>query len=190
MQKPILTLFLITGLFAQGGFTIVGGLNLGSVQYNDSDVADLFDISMKVGLNIGAETAVGPLKVGGALVQRGAKMEMSFLGETFTGSDTYNYLTAYGIYPYAIKEGISAFGGLQLGKAIGGTSEFDGDSETLNSDDFALDYGLLIGLDYMINTKMGVRASYYLGLADVIKDVDSDFNFKNTGIGLALLYNL
>jgi hypothetical protein len=37
---------------------------------------------------------------------------------------------------------------------------------------------------------MGIRASYYLGLADVIKDADSDLNLKNRGIGISLLYSL
>ena len=111
---------LVTGLFAQGGITIVGGLNMGSVEYNDSDLADAVDISMKPGLSMSAETMVGPLKVGGGFVQRGANIEADFLGETLEGSDTFNYLSGYGLYPYSIQEGLSAFGGFQLGKCIGG----------------------------------------------------------------------
>ena len=47
-----------------------------------------------------------------------------------------------------------------------------------------------MGVDYSINANMGVRASYYLGLADVAEDVDSDFNYNNTGIGVSLLYKM
>jgi hypothetical protein len=42
----------------------------------------------------------------------------------------------------------------------------------------------------MLNANMGVRASYYLGLADVVEDTDSDLNWKNTGIGILLLVKL
>jgi len=189
-----------TGLFAQGGLTIVGGLNMGSIKYNDSDMADEFDVSMKMGFSIGAETMAGPLKVGGGFVQRGANVEVVFInsitqyGEKFEVSETINYLSGYGLYPFSIQEGLSAFGGFQLGKCIGGKAEFsiDGESESedLKGEDFALDYGLLLGVDYSINANMGVRASYYLGLADVVEDVDSDFNYKHSGIGVSLLYKM
>jgi len=194
MKKSLTILLLITGLFAQGGFTIVGGLNMGSIKYNDSDVADEVDVSMKMGFSIGAETMAGPLKVGGGFVQRGANVEVDLLGETLEGSDTYNYLSGYGLYPFSIQEGLSAFGGLQFGKCIGGETEasFAGESESedLKGEDFALNYGLLLGIDFSINANMGVRASYYLGLADVVEDLDSDFNYKNTGIGISLLYKI
>ena len=183
-----------TGLFAYRGFTIVGGLNMGSIKYNDSDVADEVDVSMNMGFSIGAETMAGPLKVGGGFVQRGANVEFDLLGETLEGSDIFNYLSGYGLYPFAIQEGLSAFGGFQLGKCIGGKTEVlwgvESESEDLKGKDFALDYGLLLGVDYSINANMGVRASYYLGLADVVEDVVSDLNYKHTGIGVLLLYKM
>ena len=194
MKKSLTILLLVTGLFAQGGITIVGGLNMGSIKYNDSDLADLIDISMKMGLSVGAETMAGPLKVGGAFVQRGTNSSIGILwaaySEKIEGSNTYNYLSGYALYPYAIQEGISAFGGLQTGFFLSGSSEVEDESIDLESDDFGLDYGLLLGVDYMLNTNMGIRASYYLGLADVLKDADSDLNLKNRGIGISLLYSL
>jgi len=190
MKKSLTILLLVTGLFAQGGITIVGGLNMGSIKYNDSDLADLIDISMKMGLSVGAETMAGPLKVGGAFVQRGTNSSIEILGEKIEGSNTYNYLSGYALYPYAIQEGLSAFGGLQAGFYLSGSGEVEGESYDLESDDIGLDYGLLLGVDYMLNTNMGIRASYYLGLADVVKDADSDLNFKNRGIGISLLYSL
>ena len=194
MRKSLITSLLVTGLFAQGGFTIVGGLNMGSIKYNDSDIADEVDISMKMGFSVGAETMAGPLKVGGAFVQRGANVEVDVYGAKLEGSDTYNYISGYGLYPFSIQEGLVAFAGLQLGKCIGGKTEIsfagESESEDLEGEDFALDYGLLLGVDYSINANMGVRASYYLGLADVADDLDSDFNYKNTGIGISILYKM
>ena len=192
MKKSLIIMLLVTGLSAQGGFTIVGGLNMGSTKFNDSDIADEIDLFLKLGLSVGAETMVGSFKVGGAFVQRGSKLEIDLFDEKLEGSDTYNYLTGYGLYPYSINEGLAVFGGFQLGTFIGGKSEItflgESESEDLEADNFALDYGLLLGVDYMVNANIGVRASYYLGLADVAKDVESDLNFKNTGIGIALLY--
>lgn len=194
MKKSLTTILLITGLFAQGGFTFVGGLNMATIQYNDSDVGDAIDVSTNMVLNIGAEAMAGPLKVGGAFVQRGAKFEMELLGIKVEGSDIYNYLSVYGIYPLLIQEGLSAFGGLQLGYGIGGTAKLkilgESDSEKIDGDALALDYGLLLGVDFMLNANMGIRASYYLGLADVAKDITSDINYKNRGIGINILYKM
>ena len=40
----------------------------------------------------------------------------------------------------------------------------------------------------MFNTNVGIRASYYLGLADVVGG--ADLEFKNRGIGISLLSSL
>ena len=146
-----------------------------------------------MGFSIGAETMVGPLKVGAGFVQRGANTEQD-LYEDYEKSATYNYLYGHGLYPFSIQEGLSAFGGFQAGKSIGGKTETDfgggSESEDLKGEDFALDYGLLLGVDFSLNANMGVRTSYYLGLADVVKDLDSDSNYKNTGIGISILYKM
>ena len=126
MKKSLTILLLVTGLFAQGGITIVGGLNMGSIKYNHSVMADLIDISMKMGLSVGAEKMAGALKVGGAFVQRGTKTSTKISGEIRKGSDTYNYLTGYALYPYAIQERLSAFGGLQAGFFLSGSGEVEG----------------------------------------------------------------
>lgn len=180
----------MTGLYAQGGFTFVGGINMASVKYNDSDIQDEVDISMKMGINVGIESAGGPLTVGLAYVQRGAEVGLDIFGQHISGSDTYNYLTAYIIYPHTIQEGLSAFGGLQMGKCLGGEAELEGESDNLDGADFKLDYGLLVGANIMLNQNIGIRGSYYLGFADVAKDFDSDENWKNRGIGLTLLYKM
>ena len=42
----------------------------------------------------------------------------------------------------------------------------------------------------MLNEKFGIRASYYLGLTDVVKDYDVDENYKNNTISLLGLMKL
>jgi len=43
-------------------------------------------------------------------------------------------------------------------------------------------------VEYRLNASIGIRASYYLGLADVVKDLDSNYNYKNTSVGINLLF--
>ncbi len=197
MKKLFFLLLLIAGvfaasLFAQVELTIVGGLNLSTVKYNDNTVDNYVDISMKSGMILGVEAVSGPLIIGGSFIQRGANFKASQFD--FEGSDTYNYLSVYLLYPVSIQKQISIFGGCQLGKGLNGTakSEYYGDSETfdLKAEDFKIDFGLSFGADFMFSTTVGARASYYIGLADVAEGVTSTNNFKNRGIEICLLYKI
>ncbi len=49
-----------------------------------------------------------------------------------------------------------------------------------------MDYGLALGYTYPINDNMGVYVSYYMGLAEIIKDSEAN----HTGIGLGITYAL
>jgi len=197
MKKQLLILLFITtvlaaNLSAQMELTLVGGANLATVKYNDNTVDNYVDISMKSGLIIGLETVGGPFIIGGSFTQRGAIFKID--SSNFEGTDTYNYITGYFLYPVAVQNILSVFGGCQIGKSIGGTATYEDnyDSETydLKAEDFTLDFGLLFGADFMFNSNVGARASYFIGLSDVIDGLTSDNNFKNRGIGLCLLYKL
>lgn len=200
MKKLLVTLLFVTvvvatSLFAQIELTLVGGLNLGTVKYNDNTVDNDYDISTNPGLILGVETIGGPLIIGGVYIQRGAsfKGNIEYLG-TYTVTNTYNYLSGYLFYPIPIHEQLSVFGGCQLGTSLGGTSElkYSGGSNTqdLKAEDFAIDFGLMFGTDFMFNSTVGARASYYIGLSNVADGALSNQNFKNRGIGLCLLYKI
>ena len=188
------TLALAINLSAQIDLTLVGGLNLSTVKYNDNNADNYVDISMRSGFILGVETVGGPFVIGGEFVQRGANVKSKVYDSE--GSDTYNYLSGYLLYPVSIQEQLSVFGGCQLGKFIGGTSEIkwngDSDSVDLEAEDFALDFGLLFGADVMLNSSVGVRGSYYIGLSNVIgvEGYPSDANYKNSGIGICLLFKI
>jgi len=49
-----------------------------------------------------------------------------------------------------------------------------------------LEYGLFLGGDYMINEKIGVRASYFKGLSDIFEGAST----KNNTISVSLLFNI
>ena len=199
MKKLLLILLFIStvlaiNLLAQMELTIVGGANLATVKYNDNTVDNDYDILMKPGLIFGVETVGGPFIIGGAYTQRGVIIKDKTSSDE--GSDSYNYLSAYILYPVTVQNVLSLFGGCQLGKFISGSATIeDGNgSETYNleAEDYALNFGLVFGADFMLNSNVGARASYFIGLSNVIgaAGFPSDYNYKNRGIGLCLLYKL
>ena len=201
MKIILLNILFISAMFAQSGLTVVGGLNQ-SKQTIEEDADDL-DINYMNGYNLYVERSFGVARFGVGLNQRGVKLnqEVSDMGITISvdGEQTLNYLTLHAVYPYAIQEKITVFGGIQLGNGLGGEAKikqsisgsglFDGssvDSEEWDAEDMELEYGLFLGGDYMINEKIGVRASYFKGLSDIFEDVTT----KNNTISVSLLFNI
>jgi len=183
------------------GLTVFGGGNQ-SKQTIEEDADDL-DINYMNGYNLYVERSFGVARFGVGLNQRGVKLnqEVSDMGITISvdGEQTLNYLTLHAIYPYAIQEKITVFGGIQLGNGINGEAKikqsisgsglFDGtsvDSEEWDAEDMELEYGLFLGGDYMINEKIGVRASYFKGLSDIFEGDTT----KNNTISVSLLFNI
>ena len=204
MKIILLNILFISAIFAQSGLTVVGGLNQ-SKQTIEEDADDL-DINYMNGYNLYVERSFGVARFGVGLNQRGVKLnqEVSDMGITISvdGEQTLNYLTLHAVYPYAIQEKITVFGGIQLGNGINGEAKikqsisgsglFDGtsvDSEEWDAEDMELEYGLFLGGDYMINEKIGVRASYFKGLSDIFSN-PGDVPTKNNTISVSLLYHL
>ena len=201
MKIILLNILFISAMFAQSGLTVVGGLNQ-SKQTIEEDADDL-DINYMNGYNLYVERSFGVARFGVGLNQRGVKLnqEVSDMGITISvdGEQTLNYLTLHAVYPYAIQEKITVFGGIQLGNGINGEAKikqlisgsglFDGtsvDSEEWDAEDMELEYGLFLGGDYMINEKIGVRASYFKGLSDIFEGAST----KNNTISVSLLFNI
>ena len=201
MKIILLNILFISAMFAQSGLTVVGGLNQ-SKQTIEEDADDL-DINYMNGYNLYVERSFGVARFGVGLNQRGVKLNqaVSDMGVTVSmdGEQTLNYLTFHAIYPYEIQEKITVFGGIQLGNGIGGEVKikqvisgsglFDGtsvDTEDIVTEDMDLEYGLFLGGDYMINEKIGVRASYFKGLSDIAEDDET----KNNTISVSLLFKL
>ena len=201
MKIILLNILFISAMFAQSGLTVVGGLNQ-SKQTIEEDADDL-DIDYMNGYNLYVERSFGVARFGVGLNQRGVKLnqEVSDMGITISvdGEQTLNYLTLHAVYPYAIQEKITVFGGIQLGNGINGEAKikqsisgsglFDGtsvDSEEWDAEDMELEYGLFLGGDYMINEKIGIRVSYFKGFSETVEDDKT----KNNTISVSLLYHL
>ncbi|SVD61360.1 uncharacterized protein METZ01_LOCUS414214, partial [marine metagenome] len=89
MKKPIIILFLMTGLFGQIidsnneelgdfnpiGLNLFGGLSMGNLMYNDDEIEDSVETFLNIGMTIGAEKTFGPLKIGTAYAQLGGTVK-------------------------------------------------------------------------------------------------------------------
>ena len=192
---------------AQIVLTVVGGLSSSSLvqDINPLNINSSREIDNMSGYNLAVEKSFGTSRFGVGLNQRSVKMnnvtEAGVLVPTSVAvevEENLNYLTLHAVYPYAIQEKITVFGGVQLGKGLGGEAnmktsmsllgetESTDESEDIDAEDMDLEYGLFLGGDYMINEKIGLRASYFKGLSDIVEDAKT----KNNTISVALLFNL
>ena len=201
MKRLLVSVLFFTFLSAE--ISLLGGVNFGNIQYNSDNEMNL---ESRTGANVGMEIDITQklttdwwhpkaIKVGGAFIQRGTNRDSGF--------DVYNYVTAHSLYylnwgsigSLNLDKNFPIYIGLQLGACIGGTVDEgiagdENNSLNLDGDDFNFNYGLLLGGDIMISNRMGIRVSYYKGFANAMKDRDEDENFKHTGIGIGILYNL
>ena len=156
MKIILLNILFISTIFAQNGLTVVGGLNQSNNTFEEDDVDDDVDINYMNGYNLTVEKSFGIAKFGVGLNQRGVKLnaEESDMGMSLNMEveQTLNYLTLHAVYPYAIQEKITVFGGVQLGKGLGGEAnmkismsflgetESSDDSEDIDAEDMELEY--------------------------------------------------
>ena len=106
---------------------------------------------------------------------------------TYSASSSFMYLDLSAIYPYAVGPG-NVWAGLDIGINLSAEStvEIAGAEVSGDIEDVEMDYGLVFGYTYPINETMGVFASYYLGLAEIVADSKA----KHNGIGLGISYSL
>ena len=109
---------------------------------------------------------------------------------------TMNYLTGFALLSLSPdpKSSFSLFAGGELGKFLSGEikATYEGESETedIDADDINIDYGILCGVYIGLNEKIGIRGSYYLGLANIDDVDDDDMTGKHNCIQVMLTYNL
>ena len=198
----------ISNISAQKGLTIIGGYNISTVKYNDDKINNQIDMSPRNGSYIGLEYRFPRLIVGAGFLQRGFKpkqaitMNINYIDydAELSGYEVYNYSAAHILYPISINEQIEVSGGVQIGRSRGGISiaklsltEFNSSkSDTLDMKpkEFGLDGGLQFGVNYMLNHRLGLRASYYMGMTNVNNTLIDSLNFKNRTINLSAIIKL
>ena len=166
------------------GLSAYGGLNMAGVSHDPA----IDDSGMKPGLAFGVQYNKLPVILGAGISMRGETIkESEVAGVTMSGSSSYMYLDLSATYPYAVGPG-NVWAGLDIGINLSAEStvEIAGAEVSGDIEDVEMDYGLLFGYTYPINETMGVFASYYLGLAEIVADSKA----KHNGIGLGISYSL
>ena len=198
----------ISNVISQKGLSIFSGYNLSKINYNDNKINDQNDIASLIGSNIGIEYRFPKFIIGTTLIQRGSKLKQRTTTNIggidyeieISGQEIYDYVAGHIFYPILLNERLQFFGGVQIGKSLGGESiaklsfiEYNSSqSDTINMKpkEFGLDTGLQFGLDYMLNNRFGLRSSYYLGISDVRDTLNDNLNFKNQTVSLSAFIKL
>jgi methyl-accepting chemotaxis protein len=196
LKRVLLSSILFISVSLSQDITVFGGLNESAANWNeDQDFGD-FEEGYASGLKIGIEKRVGPALLGLGFNQRGLQINIDSDGIEGFRKGLINYVTFHGLYPINLKDGITGFGGLQLGQPMGSViyaeETYDGETATneeeFDAETFNFDYGIIFGAQYWLTEKIGLRTSYYLGLADVEAEVEEEYNYKNTTVSFSLIY--
>ena len=208
-MKILLIFILVSStIFSQSEILIFGGSNFSTIKYNNTDLSNQIDITPRNGSTFGIEYRFSKIIIGASFTQRGSKLKqnstMNNGGVDYEieigGHEVYDYASTNILYPISMNKKIDVLGGLQIGSSLGGTSftklsltEFNSsqsDEIDMKPEDFSLDAGLLFGIDYMLNHRFGLRASYYQGFTNVRDTLKNSLNFKNNTLNLSAIINL
>ena len=195
----IMNIFIVTILssFLSAEIGLAGGLSYGGVTYNE-EISEHMSITNGLGFNAGFEKSVGPILIGtGYLVQNYTEsFNSQDYDSTFKNTVSTSYVMGYLIYPYEVWK-FRFWGGLQFGQCLGGNMIKTEDGieieTTMNSDDYNLDLGFLVGTDIMITEHIGSRFSYYYGITKVLKENvslhidETNLNIINVGVNAQLV---
>ena len=208
VKSNIITILLVSSLYAQRNLTIFGGVNSSQIKYNDNTINDRININSRSGFNIGFEYPISRFIAGASYLQRGSKLEDNTLLNiggvdykiNIDGYEVFNYLSAHIYYPISHTSKINSFMGLQFGSSLGGISltklkftdynSSQSDELKLKPKDFDIDVGFHIGADYMLNNNFGFRASYFLGMTDVKKTLIDSLDYKNNTFNMSAIYKV
>lgn len=203
----LITMLLITGLFAQSEMTVIGGINYSTVAGDDVEG----DVENLRGFRFGVQKNLENGLIGGLTYsQRGFSSSDKISdydnssGQMTLKTETefkVNYLTAYVLKPIPMQTGIDFLVGGELGYFMSARSEWsttyeddddyysESGSENYDGDDWddqdgnKLDFGLVFGGRYTINEQMSVVGTYYFGLAELFDDIE--INNRSIQIGLS-----
>ena len=215
----ILTLVVLTATisFAQT-FGVKAGLNMANIT-NGSDLQEMYDEvgvknNMMIGISVGATgtfelSDVLDLNAGISYIQKGTTLSVDFTGdgEDENISTKLNFIDIAPSVSYKITNELSASIGTYVGFALSGTQDeieidiTNGElittitSEAIDFEEDeigTLDYGLNIGVSYVLNEMIAINAGYSLGLADLNAEGgefdDEDYSQKTNGIYFSVGY--
>lgn len=174
--------------------TLLSGLNFSKMLFSDNETSQPDDLRFGSGVDLGIEKKVKFLILGLSFTQYSARYKFdvptdwSYLTPTIT--ETYNYLTLYGLVPVALIGPLGAFGGVQIANCLSVELEAVDNSDCFSCPDGTINYGLLGGFDIAFGPRIVVRTSYNYWLKSRKSLIYNDGNFKLHGVRVNLLFNL
>jgi len=178
------------------GLTIVGGMSLSTINFNDKNIQKKAKVKYGQGYDFGIETKFKCFITGVSLTQYTAIYRQEITADFFhlklDFTDIYHYLTFYGLIPYSVIKQMSVFGGVQVSNCMGRkiTAKLEDASDTANYNEYSLNYGLITGVDFIVNSWIGLRASYNYWLQNIENHFIEDKTFKISGIRFNLLIKI
>ena len=221
-MKKLCTILTIVALtttisFAQT-FGVNAGLNLANLTPGSDMQADMDDFegtsNMIIGISVGATgtfelSDVLDLNAGISYIQKGATLSVDLTGdgEDENMSTKLNFIDIAPSVSYKITNELSASIGTYVGFALSGTQDeieiditngelittITSEAIDFEEDEIGkLDYGLNIGVSYVLNEMIAINAGYSLGLADLNAEAaefdDGDYSQKTNGIYFSVGY--
>lgn len=188
------------------GFGIKGGLNLSNLSIKQDDVSKpdsrtSFHIGGLVEIPISGKFSIQPELL---FSMQGAQEEESetYMGQTYSSKTTLklNYINLPIMAKYYVVDGLALEVGPQFGFLMSAKGEFEasgpGIDETgtidLKEEVKTLDMGVAFGASYELNLGVFFSARYNIGLSNINKDNDEDFdessNVKNRVFQVSIGY--
>ena len=215
----ILTIVALTTTisFAQT-FGVNAGLNLANLTPGSDMQAEMDDFegtsNMIIGISVGATgtfelSDVLDLNAGISYIQKGATLSVDLTGdgEDENMSTKLNFIDIAPSVSYKITNELSASLGTYVGFALSGTQDeieiditngelittITSEAIDFEEDEIGkLDYGLNIGVSYVLNEMIAINAGYSLGLADLNAEGgefdDEDYSQKTNGMYFSVGY--
>ena len=191
-KNLIFTFLLLFGLttISNAQFAVRAGLNLSNISLSSGD--DELDFSDKIGFHVGLMADFGinenlSFRPGVLFSQRGAKLD--FLGIEVKTNLTYIDIPLSFTYAFNSREsGFFVEAGPNVQFLMSAKVEADGESEDVKEDFESLDFGLLIGAGYKVNSNLSFGVNYNLGLANIAKGAEDGVTAKNRNIGIYAAY--
>jgi hypothetical protein len=169
------------------GLTLVGGVNFSTMTFNDKDIQKKAKVKFGQGYDFGIETGFKNFIAGISLTQYTANYQLVIPPEL---TDTYHYLTFYGLIPYSVIKPLIVFGGAQISNCLGRKVKVEDISDCIDCNEYSLNYGIIAGVDFMFNSWIGLRTSYNYWLRNIENDFIEDKEFRLSGIRFNLLIKL
>lgn len=187
MKKVLLcAAFAVFGLSSvtaqETSFGLKGGLNFATLGGDAEDVESLtsFHLGGFAQIKISEKFMIQPeLVYSGQGAQDSVENDLKI---------KLNYINLPIMAKFMVSDGLSFEVGPQIGFAVSRKVTFEGESENLDDEFKAFDYGVGLGAGYQFDSGMLLSLRYNLGLANILENEIDDFRVNNNVFQISVGY--